>query len=276
MLLYKYRGLSDVVQFEQLREILSTGKLWFPNGTEVNDPFEFRCVVGLTWDLEKTAELFALVEMHVNSTSSFPEALEKARTVLGRVSRRRLQERQWELSYDMWKTWAQGVTICCLAGNAISSLMWSHYANNHMGVAIEVEVPDEQYGSGLFADVHKVEYSDELPKINPLSLIDMKIGAKERLFETLFLRKAKCWEYEHEYRILRGNCCGGPIASHLGQLPRGCTIVRVIVGCAMSAESRERLQEMIFACAPHVGIAYVLPSEDNYKLSVVDASDLDA
>lgn len=93
-LIYKYRALGNAELFEQLESILTTGLFWYANATKVNDPFEFRCAVGLDWDLEKTAEAFARVEMVLHSSTPYAVALTKARTVLAGVRRQKLLERQ--------------------------------------------------------------------------------------------------------------------------------------------------------------------------------------
>lgn len=277
LLLYKYRAVNNADQLQRLIEILSTGKFWFANGAEVNDPFEFRCAVGLSWNFAQTAEAFALVEMHLNQACSYSDALTKARTILGRLSRSRLKEREWELSYKMWRTWASASTMCCLAGTPTSILMWSHYASNHTGVAIEIEVPEELFTHKHRAEIHKVAYSDELPRINPLALIDMRIGENEGLFEALFLRKAKCWEYEQEYRILRLSVPSkSNLTSHQADLPKGCHITRVILGCEMAAEMRRQIEQIAAQQTPPIKVGYAIPSsEAKYDLSVVDHSSFD-
>lgn len=273
-LIYKYRSLSNDDDFRRVEDVLSSKHFWFANATEVNDPFEFRCAIGLTWDFEKTSEAFALVEMYLNPRCSFADALAKSRRVLSGVSRARLLERQWELSYNMWKTVAQRAALCCFAGDPCSLLMWSHYASNHHGVAIEVEIPDQQISAGPFAEVHKVEYSDELPRIDPLDLIHLK--EEGRVFENLLLRKSLCWQYEHEYRVLRFRAPNmAYVPSHAAPLPQGCTIRRVIAGCAMPRETLARLRATLLARAPHIGLAYALPSSDaNYGLTLTDGSEL--
>lgn len=276
--LYKYRSLEDESQLKRLEAVLSTSEFWFANATQVNDPFEFRCAIDFTWDIERTAEAFAIVEMHTNPGISYPEALTKSRNVFTRVSPSKLRERQWELSYNMWKMWANSTTMCCLAGDATSLLMWSHYAGNHTGVAIEVEVPNEQVTSGLLNNVHKVEYSDNIKRINPLALVDMQQGMQDGLFETLFLRKAKCWKYEKEYRIMRHSIPNkGAFSSHQAPLPQGCSIKRVIMGCVTPSETQERIKNMISRKAPKIRIAYALPSKENsYELVVIDESAMGA
>ncbi len=66
-------------------------------------------------------------------------------------------------------------------------LMWSHYADEHKGIAIEFDPTHE-----FFNDLRKVEYSDERKKSNkpfPYSLDDY------------FFNKSNHWRYENEWRI---------------------------------------------------------------------------
>lgn len=275
MRLYKYRAIESEGQLSRVEEILRTGEFWFASALEVNDPFEFRTNVNFAWDLAATAEAFALVEMHVNPGTNYADALTKSRAVLNGISSTRLRQRQWELSEKLWRAWSQMTTMCCLAGTPRSLLMWSHYGGSHKGVAIEIDIPDRWLSDPIGGTVHRVEYSDDLPQINPLSLVDVRIGMKERLFQTLFLRKSKCWEYEEEYRVMQFNPNGSH--SRRAPLPQGSAITRVVAGCAMPVETRERLKKLIETTNPSVHLAYALPASDSgYAIKVMNAIELDA
>ncbi|RWP54344.1 DUF2971 domain-containing protein [Mesorhizobium sp.] len=259
-LLYKYRAFSSPEQQNRLFATLADESFWFPIASEVNDPFEFRCAVDFGGDLEETSHAFAWIERMLNPSFTDDQALAKARDVIARVPRPKLRERQWELSFNLWRQLASSVTLCCFAGTAVSTLMWSHYAGGHSGVAIEVEP------IGLEHLMFPVAYSDEIPRVSPIALVDVEAAMKGSLFNVLFLRKAKCWEYEREYRIMRTIS-----HSHADSFKRG-SIKRVVIGCAMPQESRHRLLQWMKANTPHIGVAVALPSEAHaYTLEVADA-----
>jgi hypothetical protein len=77
----------------------------------------------------------------------------------------------------------QQYKICCFSReNALNSqLMWGHYANAGMGVAIEVDVTNCE-------NIEPVLYSDEDKNLNTIKQI--------------LIRKSKEWSYENECRYL--------------------------------------------------------------------------
>ena len=150
--------------------------------------------------------------------------------------------------------------------------MWSYYASNHTGVAIEVDVPEP-----LSPYVLKVEYSDDLPKINPLALVDMSVGMKENLFETLFLRKSKCWEHEQEYRVLRFSATNPlNVPSEAAPLPAGCRISRLILGFAMPPDIKMGIVRRFASKVPNIELAAAVPSSESaYALTIVNTSEIE-
>lgn len=87
----------------------------------------------------------------------------------------------------------QSFRICSLSKTIDSHLMWSHYAGGYKGMAIELEVPDE--------DVEPIVYDD-----TPLQLSELydrhtpEVAARKTL-----CRKRREWQYEDEVRIICGD-----------------------------------------------------------------------
>ena len=61
--------------------------------------------------------------------------------------------------------------------------MWGYYTNGFKGIAIEIEVNDE--------DVKEVKYRCNIPITNDI--------------EEILTTKLKCWEHESEYRFISNN-----------------------------------------------------------------------
>lgn len=78
--------------------------------------------------------------------------------------------------------------ICSLSRNCISTLMWSHYANSHKGVAIGVEVSPHQ-------EVRGINYEG-------MSFVQnaTKIGSHETA-KKILTYKLNSWIYEDEERV---------------------------------------------------------------------------
>jgi hypothetical protein len=78
--------------------------------------------------------------------------------------------------------------VCSLARVVDSRLMWAHYAEDFKGMAIEVELPDND------ENIKDVEYADNIPVV--LSRDDQATAVQRMLF-TKFVD----WSYEREVRI---------------------------------------------------------------------------
>lgn len=80
--------------------------------------------------------------------------------------------------------------LLSFSSTAKSKLMWSHYANGHTGIVLEVEVPDLQevrYGESV--SVREVQHA--------IGNAPSSIVPDNALF---FLRKGSVWSYEKEWR----------------------------------------------------------------------------
>lgn len=100
--------------------------------------------------------------------------------------------------------------VGCFTTNYDSILMWSHYADNHRGVCIEFDIPDNE--QELYS---KVIYSETRPSNNLVQGIEKicghllgkgEIDMADKLFIKLmtepYYTKSKNWSYENEYRLL--------------------------------------------------------------------------
>lgn len=78
--------------------------------------------------------------------------------------------------------------ICSFANTVSPILLWTHYANQHKGIAIEVTLNPKNY-----INLYKVRYGKNIPTLhfdldtNPYDVLKSKI---------------KHWSYEKEYRII--------------------------------------------------------------------------
>lgn len=84
----------------------------------------------------------------------------------------------------------QQYKICSFSGkNTLNSeLMWGHYANAGMGVAIEVEVDITND-----TNIEEVDYSNKTSNSSNIKKI--------------LTKKSKEWSYEKEHRYISENCC---------------------------------------------------------------------
>ena len=81
------------------------------------------------------------------------------------------------------------IRVCCMCAGFDDIRMWSHYADDHKGLAIEIEVDEDA------ENIHKIEYEKELLRF------ESKKYAAPSAFEILS-RKTKMWDHEKEYRVI--------------------------------------------------------------------------
>jgi len=238
--LYKYRSFSSYEDEKRVKDIILDSSLWFARGDEVNDPFEFR--FNYEVDSDEQRNLFAVHAQAAEPRLTAAEAREKVNRVLAGVSEDKKKVRCWDAQIELWRGIASNTLMCCFAGTGKSILMWSHYADYHRGVCLELSL-------GI-AEQHlwKVTYDDRLTKF---SIMDM-LGNRD----SAFARKSKCWEYEEEYRLMYP----GTVA-RAQTMPPG-LVRRVIVGMAMPASKRDALFSWIARNAPGVKVAIAGPASD--------------
>ena len=80
--------------------------------------------------------------------------------------------------------------VYCLTPDPCSSLMWSHYANNHRGICLEFATDNP-----LFDQAQRVDYSLEYPVWLPHQ-------EEEKTAWDLLLTKSDDWEHEREFRVV--------------------------------------------------------------------------
>jgi hypothetical protein len=89
--------------------------------------------------------------------------------------------------------WTKTVGFISFSDNWKSPLMWAHYASNHTGVCLGIEVTDKR--------PLKMEYQPSRVALQ-FDLKNFENAADAALMEKLVITKFQEWEYEHEWRIL--------------------------------------------------------------------------
>lgn len=130
----------------------------------------------------------------------------------------------------------------CVSKNSKSNLMWSYYAGSHTGFCIEFK---SEY---LKAD--KVTYESEIPKLEILDLIRLKINPNNKQLSSNIWRALRTklveWKHEEEYRFQASNSMkgGGRIPDEQNHLIVQYTpefVESVIFGCKMDENIKEHI-----------------------------------
>lgn len=151
---------------------------------------------------------------------------------------------------EILKKWS----LLCFSQDWSETLLWSHYADKHKGIAIGFEILQDA--------VLKVDYNpDPIRK-----QIGLTSGSKtnEKLFLDLAKVKYKKWEYENEYRILvKLKDCLPPTADGLRFLEFGdrLKVREIVLGCKFD---HKKEKENIIKLAKQLG-ARVIPTRQGWE-----------
>ena len=159
-----------------------------------------------------------------------------------------------EQASDLLTKQLQQRRIYCLTPHPLSTLMWSHYGGGHTGICLEFHV-----GNQLFLRALGVKYSEQYPvyvltKMNTPRVLDV------------LLTKAKCWEYEEEYRLIASaRHADGQSLKLFGDFlklpPR--SLLSVIVGCNGDYNAVKRIVD---ATAPGLRVIQIKRAPNEYNL----------
>ena len=261
---YKYIDDSDDEHLDHSRCIFTNNELYFSKVSAFNDPFDCKFQVefsGAKHDKSKFLEdLSKKNAPHLNRQQRRSKAREETKVLddpdlASAVRGSLIQE------IEKWG-------IYCLSEIPDNILMWSHYANAHRGFCLEFasRESDALFGVELWLGGQKqkreivapfpVEYSTKYPVANLLN---------GQIAKDTFLRKAKQWEYEKEWRMMVPN---GPGAR---QFPPQC-LTGVIFGCRMTEKHKEMIREWCRNREPAITYYEARESEDSYSLNIVEIS----
>lgn len=146
-------------------------------------------------------------------------------------------------------------------------LMWAHYANQHKGICLEFDFPDNPHDFlkevkwsvdmsddklGLYPVAGEVNYEHQR---TPIIFEDGKATNDYDIRDAL-LSKPKCWEYELEYRILlcypwnseRRFGAGGNYRGYFFKYPK-----EWLTGITFGMRLQDSFREKIAACVRDAG-----------------------
>jgi hypothetical protein len=124
--------------------------------------------------------------------------------------------------------------VYCLGPDCTNLLMWSHYSEDHKGIALEFSLRNDVMCSAL-----ECQYHEELP------LFPIDRGDDEQHL-TVLLAKSHVWKYEREFRLVTQERAAanapGTLFTEGGllQLPKG-ALTAIVVGCKGDAGAVQRL-----------------------------------
>lgn len=82
--------------------------------------------------------------------------------------------------------------VCSLSTSYNNGLLWTHYANQHSGCCIEVEIMVKSW------EMKSMQYNSNLPGID-----ESTFPKDEDAINAILFQKSKDWEYEKEVRFVK-------------------------------------------------------------------------
>ena len=184
--LYKYEPFTDLT----LRN-LKRQSVYFASPQNFNDPYDCAITAEIK---DLTAAQVEVFKSHLLGKEETPFEVKKELTSL---SNHEVGEKLKNIISDVVVTqkanFFSNCGITCLSESNDDLLMWSHYGGRYKGFCLEF---DTKFAP--FTKARKVEYSEHMPKIDPLPFI---MGEVDNQFFNLFCLKSKSWTYEKEWRV---------------------------------------------------------------------------
>lgn len=195
-IIYKYRNWTD----ENHKKVITQNQLYFSPIKLFNDPFDSRIPTDfgmLDTDERKMKYAKEIVERNKASLTNYCFSVDSEVERIYNLLKNDLSTQQKRFEDIEVETSNRDYGVLSLSKRWNSILMWSHYSDSHKGYCIGFNWEKLRKHSVHFRS-DRIYYSDDYPHIDPLEQ-DHMVNAWKR-----WQYKAKDWEYEKEYRIVKG------------------------------------------------------------------------
>jgi DUF2971 family protein len=217
--------------------------IWFSPSSKFNDPFD--CNISLQEEISGA------------DFRKFEEGKEK-------ISSGSLADRKklWlPLLKEQYDHFRERTGIFCGSSNYKNNLMWSHYADNHRGFCIEIEL-ERQFLDGAQSAYHQyleVTYGPYPQESYWNACFNSDVAEGIARLSTLFSYKSKEWCYENEWRLF--TVLGENEIGKMMDIPG--TIVSAKFGLKMPGEHRRTIATILGNSIPYEAAK---KSDSDFKL----------
>lgn len=191
---YKYRSLADARTLDCIKE----NKIYLSRPDKFNDPLDCAPTIKCDTSLEHLRSLMRqLTRISSEPIGMTYNKLETNEDYLIEIFCE-------SIAVELLRQIDCG--IFSMSETNICPLMWSHYGDQHKGVCIGYRIKESSVDFIRNINVRKVEYGGDrtIPSSEVQEFIWRVGGRYDRIKNLVYLRKAKSWEYEREWRILGG------------------------------------------------------------------------
>ncbi|MFH1480086.1 MAG: DUF2971 domain-containing protein [Pseudomonadota bacterium] len=244
--LYRYRSMES----RGLEDIFEKRRIYLPDPTLFNDPFE--CRPKLTYHestLKRGKYLKGITK------ERFPGADKRTIKKLMRKKAKKQLLTDIEHLKKAYEAFVKTIGVLCLSEKNDDILMWSHYSDAHRGICLQFDSSKE---GTLFWEALKVIYQEEYPVVN---VMDMRNPDE---FRKALLTKSDHWQYEQEWRILKTEEEGGsdiyPFSAEL--------LTGVVLGALIPDDDRKEVLDWISVYPSNVKLYQARISRMKYQLDI--------
>ncbi|NOX47778.1 MAG: DUF2971 domain-containing protein [Chlorobi bacterium] len=227
-ILYKYRDYSNKYNKRTLFDF----EIFLASTSMFNDPYEG--AIPFEYEPEDLTEDNIFLKLREVATQKYPDWSEdQIRKHCYEAQKRDLLNNDVHIAEQNElnrKKINRTFGILSLTGNPLNYLMWSHYGNKHTGYCIGFD---------------KCILNDIVQGVLSPVTYDLRIP-KLRLFESIgnfhkkqLATKYKIWDYEEEYRIVKGDA-----SKQVIKYPKE-MIKRVYLGCKMKYPNKTKIISFI-------------------------------
>lgn len=248
MKLYKYisiecdiDGILNDISKKKINDIYH-GKYWFSKIKKLNDPFDSRVNLRYPYDLNEIIEIinslnheeteYLIQEGKFNKCKSKEELINLIQNLTSDNSIETIIKLIIRELFQVLINYRQeNIGIVCFTDSGYDNILfWSHYANNHSGLCLEIEVKDSNL----------VRYIDYVDNQSIVSIYDALKGYSdnETIQKQLFFTKSFHWKHESEFRIISEH---NDESAKLDKL----SINRIFLGCNMNSSVKDYINEKL-------------------------------
>lgn len=230
--LYKYTSVDNCLK------AINDGTLYFADYHTFNDPFECMAIIDSN-NTEKEWFDF-LIQNHTDRLT--------ARAVAHDIVSD--PQRAEKLIKDSVCTFQNSTGFLCLSNKKDNLLLWAHYAKQHEGCCIKIDLLND---IDLFYRIQHVTYDNKYLAYNYLR---HQAGA----FESI-CHKSKDWAYEEGYRIMDFHYIGAKVIN-----PG--TIKEIYLGCRIKDDDKKDILNAVAITKKQAGITVyqTAPDTQSYQL----------
>ena len=266
---YKYRPANDYTV-----SLLKKYEIQFAYAEEYSDPFDSKVIIKKESDIDAVLRKLETTPIDEEEKRSLRKRIEEGGIVF---------EQLRMAAYEAAK---HSIMSSCFSTKSDNLLLWSHYAESHKGICVGIRncsstdipgmkfnirdsdlspgpISSEIYERGVFV-VYKVDYSDS-------GIVEWEIYKDNfKILMDAHTTKAKCWEYEDEYRLLLAR--NAFRSRTLNFDPR--FLVEIYFGCRIETEFQTKVQQVLKECYLNKGIPVkvfqMVASKKNFALEKIE------